>query len=109
MLVGEKVVDGKVITTDASGKVLSKDIAADGWSCHDGAYVRTVELNVGWNLVDGEYYYKAGNRLPVGRTEIDGSKYYFIDGKMQTNFATKDGLFDHYLDFYFGSDGIWIS
>ena len=50
----------------------------------DGAYVHTVELNAGWNLVDGEYYYKAGNRLPVGRTEIDGSKYYFVDGKMQT-------------------------
>lgn len=213
MLVGEKVVDGKVITTDASGKVLSKDIAADGWSCHDGAYyyykngkpytgwvgayyinegrmvrdtsildadggeywvdtygvyqkntwvndgnsyakadgilaknewvtiggksyyfddidkktesfckdgclyvldadgayVRTVELNAGWNLVDGEYYYKAGNRLPVGRTEIDGSKYYFVDGKMQTNFVTKDGLFDHYLDFCYGADGRGIT
>ena len=75
----------------------------------DGAYVRTVELNAGWNLVDGEYYYKAGNRLPVGRTEIDGSKYYFVDGKMQTNFVTEDGLFDHYLDFCYGADGRGIT
>lgn len=209
MLVGEAVVDDKVVITDASGKVLSKDIAADGWSRHDGeyyyykngkpytgwvgayyisdgrmlrntwftdteggeywvdmygvyqtntwvddgnsyakadgtlakdewliigdktyyfddinketesfgkdgcvyildadgAYIRTVELDAGWNLVDGEYYYKAGNRLPSGRTEVNGSKYYFVNGKMQTNLTTVNGLFDGYYDFCYGADG----
>ena len=71
----------------------------------DGAYIRTVELDAGWNLVDGEYYYKAGNRLPSGRTEVNGSKYYFVNGKMQTNLTTVNGLFDGYYDFCYGADG----
>ena len=209
MLVGEKVIDGKVVTTDASGAIISNQIAADGWSrCDgeyyyykkghpytgwvgsyyvlnglmqrntivideqenpywvneygvyqtnswvdngnsyakangilaqsewvtiggktyyfsgtdkntesfymngylyvldaDGAYISTVTLQNGWNLVNGEYYYQAGNRLVSGKTEVDGTSYYFVNGKMMTNMASKDDVYSNRADHCFGADG----
>ena len=213
MLVGEKVVDGKILTTDASGAVTVSEIAADGWSrcdseyyyyrngkpytgwvgayyvsnglmlrntavvdrsgnqywvneygvyqtntwvndgnsyakadgtlaedewltigdktyyfsgtgkmtenfsldgCvyvldEDGGYVSTVDLHDGWNLIQDEYYYQAGSRLASGKMEINGSIYYFKDGKMMTNMASKDGAFDGYYDYCYGADGTMLT
>ena len=213
MLVGEKVVDGKILTTDASGAVTVSEIAADGWSrcdgeyyyyqngkpytgwvgayyvsnglmlrdtavvdrsgnqywvneygvyqtntwvndgnsyakadgtlaedewlaignktyyfsgtgkmtedfyldgCiyvldEDGGYVLTADLHDGWNLIQDEYYYQAGSRLASGKMEINGSTYYFKDGKMMTNMASKDGVFDGYFDYCYGADGAMLT
>lgn len=213
MLVGEKVVDGKIVKTDASGAVTVSEIAADGWSrcdgeyyyyqngkpytgwvgayyvsnglmlrdtavvdrsgnqywvneygvyqtntwvndgnsyakadgtlaedewlaignktyyfsgtgkmtedfyldgCiyvldEDGGYVLTADLHDGWNLIQDEYYYQAGSRLASGKMEINGSTYYFKDGKMMTNMASKDGVFDGYFDYCYGADGAMLT
>ena len=213
MLVGEKVVDGKIVKTDASGAVTVSEIAADGWSrcdgeyyyyqngkpytgwvgayyvsnglmlrdtavvdrsgnqywvneygvyqtntwvndgnsyakadgtlaedewlaignktyyfsgtgkmtedfyldgCiyvldEDGGYVLTADLHDGWNLIQDEYYYQAGSRLASGKMEINGSTYYFKDGKMMTNMASKDGVFDWYFDYCYGADGAMLT
>ena len=213
MLVGEKVVDGKIVKTDASGAVTVSEIAADGWSrcdgeyyyyqngkpytgwvgayyvsnglmlrdtavvdrsgnqywvneygvyqtntwvndgnsyakadgtlaedewlaignktyyfsgtgkmtedfyldgCiyvldEDGGYVLTADLHDGWNLIQDEYYYQAGSRLAYGKMEINGSTYYFKDGKMMTNMASKDGVFDGYFDYCYGADGAMLT
>ena len=213
MLVGEKVVDGKIVKTDASGAVTVSEIAADGWSrCdgeyyyyqngkpytgwvgayyvsnglmlrdtavvdqsgnqywvneygvyqtnswvnngssyakadgtlaedewltigskdyyfsgtekktenfylnghvyvldEDGGYVSTADLHDGWNLIQDEYYYQAGSRLASGKMEINGSTYYFKDGKMMTNMASKDGVFDGYFDYCYGADGAMLT
>lgn len=213
MLVGEKVVDGKIVKTDASGAVTVSEIAADGWSrCdgeyyyyqngkpytgwvgayyvsnglmlrdtavvdrsgnqywvneygvyqtntwvndgnsyakadgtlaedewlaigsknyyfsgtekktenfylnghvyvldEDGSYVSTEDLHDGWNLIQGEYYYQVGSRLEYGKTQINGNTYYFKDGKMMTNMASKDGVFDGYFDYCYGADGAMLT
>ena len=213
MLVGEKVVDGKIVKTDASGAVTVSEIAADGWSrcdgeyyyyqngkpytgwvgayyvsnglmlrdtavvdrsgnqywvneygvyqtntwvndgnsyakadgtlaedewlaignktyyfsgtgkmtedfyldgCiyvldEDGGYVLTADLHDGWNLIQGEYYYQVGSRLEYGKTQINGNTYYFKDGKMMTNMASKDGVFDGYFDYCYGADGAMLT
>lgn len=213
MLVGEKVVDGKIVKTDVSGAVTVSEIAADGWSrcdgeyyyyqngkpytgwvgayyvsnglmlrntavvdrsgnqywvneygvyqtntwvndgnsyakadgtlaedewlaignktyyfsgtgkmtedfyldgCiyvldEDGGYVLTADLHDGWNLIQDEYYYQAGSRLASGKMEINGSTYYFKDGKMMTNMASKDGVFDGYFDYCYGADGAMLT
>lgn len=75
----------------------------------DGVYVRMVNLHDGWNLIQDEYYYQIGSRIASGKMEINGSTYYFENGKMMTNMASTDGIFDGYQDYCYGADGAMLT
>lgn len=93
MLVGEKVIDGKLIMTDDSGAIKGSFLLEDGWSYHDGEcyYSKNGELYTGW--VD-DYYVQNGRMLrnQVVRDSESG-KYYWVDeyGVYQTNKWVNEG------------------
>lgn len=39
-------------------------------------------MKLGWNLINGEWYYKYGANLLNGKAEIDGKEYCFENGIM---------------------------
>lgn len=93
MLVGEKVIDGKLIMTDDSGAIKGSFLLEDGWSYHDGEcyYSKNGELYTGWV---GDYYVQNGRMLrnQVVRDSESG-KYYWVDeyGVYQTNKWVNEG------------------
>lgn len=44
-------------------------------------------MKLGWNLINGEWYYKYGANLLNGKAEIDGKEYCFENGIMMKNTA----------------------
>ena len=42
-------------------------------------------MKLGWNLINGEWYYKYGANLLNGKAEIDGKEYCFENGIMMKN------------------------
>ena len=76
MLVGEKVVDGKIVKTDASGAVTVSEIAADGWSRCDGEYYyyQNGKPYTGWV---GAYYVSNGLMLrDTAVVDQSGNQYW---------------------------------
>ena len=92
MLVGEKVVDGKILTTDASGAVTVSEIAADGWSRCDGEYYyyQNGKPYTGWV---GAYYVSNGLMLrDTAVVDQSGNQYWVNEyGVYQTNRWISDG------------------
>lgn len=92
MLVGEKVVDGKIVKTDVSGAVTVSEIAADGWSRCDGEYYyyQNGKPYTGWV---GAYY--VSNGLMLRNTAVvdrSGNQYWVNEyGVYQTNTWVNDG------------------
>lgn len=92
MLVGEKVVDGKIVKTDASGAVTVSEIAADGWSRCDGEYYyyQNGKPYTGWV---GAYYVSNGLMLrDTAVVDRSGNQYWVNEyGVYQTNTWVNDG------------------
>lgn len=73
MLVGEKVVDGKILTTDASGAVTVSEIAANIISAVQKRKPR-ISINGNW------YYLNNRSQYIKYWVRIDGKMYYFMPG-----------------------------
>ena len=62
-------------------------------------------MKLGWNLINGEWYYKYGANLLNGKAEIDGKEYCFENGIMMKNTASTANL----SEYCYGEDGIRLS
>ena len=62
-------------------------------------------MKLGWNLINGEWYYKSGANLLNGKAEIDGKEYCFENGIMMKNTASTANL----SEYCYGEDGIRLS
>lgn len=93
MLVGESVVNGKLVMTDDSGAIKGSVLLEDGWSYHDGEcyYSKNGKMYTGWV---GAYYVQDGRMLrnQVVRDSESG-KCYWVDeyGVYQTNKWVNEG------------------
>ena len=79
MLIGDKIVDGKLIIADENGSVTITTILAEGWSCYGGEYYYYVdgEPYSGWV---GEYFVDNGCMQREKVIGVDGEKHFFVDG-----------------------------
>ena len=72
----------------------------------DGIYIGSSnDMKLGWNLINGEWYYKYGANLLNGKAEIDGKEYCFENGIMMKNTASTANL----SEYCYGEDGIRLS
>ena len=75
MLVGEAVIDGKIVRTDENGIATVTEIAANGWShyCGNYYYYQDGEPYTGWV---GDYYIEKGcMQKSCFITDEDGNEY----------------------------------
>lgn len=88
-----------------TGLVYQEGKAADLFGA-DGIYIGSSnDMKLGWNLINGEWYYKYGANLLNGKAEIDGKEYCFENGIMMKNTASTANL----SEYCYGEDGIRLS
>lgn len=78
--------------------------AATGWQQIKGTLNSRGEMQTGWKLVDGSWYYlKSWDGMATGWQLLDGKWYYFYEsGVMAVSTMTPDG-------FYVNASGEWVS
>jgi glucan-binding YG repeat protein len=90
----------------ASGAVGSTPYTGPEYEESSGQSTAVSEVKVGWNLIDGKYYYYRGDDVWATRWLQDGGSWYYLDGTgaMQTGWKAIDGEW-----YYFKASGEMVT